>query len=316
MAAPASDGADADGCGGCAATPVGAAASASPFRECLVNYMDDATPDDADWGTQNVLSKRAVTYACGRLGVDAAAGAAHRHDPAELARCRRLAAELGALLPDVDVGMGDESDHALVPLYACALLEGPGDDGGGGEPALPPGHGFDEAFVRARLFGGALDPRYPLRLRPFPLPPAAAAAADGGPGVVEAGALEGAWVAFRNDALGIDEHYIATERHWGSDGKGGRELVAWRAAYEWFVTSPGLRHDGPGCAPVLVSVYEPRWVPPPGAPPPDTAPVEERRAYWASRNAGRPMGCVFPRVFAALTAAGSVVGVGAVVVHT
>jgi hypothetical protein len=303
MAAPAPDGGGSDGC---AATPVGGAGSASPFRECLVNYMDDATPGDPDWGTQNVLSKRAVTFACGRLGVDAAAGAAHRHDPAELALCRQL----GGLLPDVDVGMGDESDHRLVPLFACALLGDDGDEG-----AASTGGGIDEAVVRGRLFGGALDPRYPVKLRPFPLPPAALhsgeAVVDGG-----AAAMEAAWLSFRDGVLGIDDSYISSEAHWGPGGRGGQELAHWRRAYEWFVTHPALRHDSPGCAPVLVSVYEPRWTPPPSAPPPDTAPMEERRAYWASRSAGRPMGCVFPRVFAALTTAGSVVGVGAVVVHT
>ena len=198
----------------CAATRVADAPLAAWAREMLVNYTDDESPGDPDWGTQNTLSKRAVVHACGCFSRSENAAGAHAHEPGELALAQRVAAELGAALTDVDVGQGDESDHPLAPFYAAA--QAPRD----GDPRLPPhATALDEARLRDHAFGGALDPRYPVRLRPFPTPagypaPGSAAAASSPPVVVEPAALEAAWLQFRNSVLGIDEHYLEHEPHW------------------------------------------------------------------------------------------------------
>jgi hypothetical protein len=93
--------------------------------------------------------------------------------------------------------------------------------------------------------------------------------------------------------------------------KGALELQKWRVAYEQFLTSPDLV---PGSA-VHVAMYEPRHAPPP-PPLPADASIEEQRQFFRALHAGRPHGCIFLRAYLALTHAGSVVGVAAVVVHT
>ena len=94
-------------------------------------------------------------------------------------------------------------------------------------------------------------------------------------------------------------------------GKGATEIAKWRRAYELLMTHPDIV---PG-SPVHVAMYEPRHVPPQERLPPD-ATHEEQRAFYRRLAAARPSGCIFPRMYLALTRGGSVVGVAAVVVHT
>ena len=196
----------------CAATRVADAPLAAWAREMLVNYTDDESPGDPDWGTQNTLSKRAVVHACGCFSRSENAAGAHAHEPGELALAQRVAAELGTALTDVDVGQGDESDHALAPFYAAA--QAPRD----GDPRLPPhATALDEARLRDHAFGGALDPRYPLRLRPFP---------------------PDSFDAFRRDVLRVDDSMLESEPSWVADGggDGAASLLGWRAAFAWFTS--------------------------------------------------------------------------------
>lgn len=288
---------------GCAASPI--THESSWAADMLVNYVgEDDAPEDPDWGPQNTLSKRAVTLACGAFGVGPNAGEDHAHDPEEVERARRLAGEWAAMLPDVYIHMGDEGDHLLRPVWAAARRGGAD---GASAAAPPPPTAITEQLVRSLLFGGAADPRYPIRVKPVPMPrPTQGADATAGAEAEEAG-----WVAFRNNVLGIDESYLESEPHWSGNGAGAEGLARWRRAYRWLVAHPELV---PGSA-VLVSMCEPRRAPP-GPPPPPGATVEEQRAHWRREAARTPHGCIFPRVFVALTHAGSVVGVGAVVVHT
>ncbi|KAI8465423.1 MAG: hypothetical protein J3K34DRAFT_487705 [Monoraphidium minutum] len=236
---------------GCAARPVSDPATGSWAREMTDTYGgggggDDGEAADPDWSQQATLSKRAVALSCGAFGVGPAAGAAHRHDAGELAAAAALAGELAGVLEGVDIHMGDESDHRLAPFFAAAILG-----------AAPPAEITDE-LVRGAAFGGALDPRYPLTLRPLPAPegypPAGGAAGAVAPAALEAGAR-------------------------------------------------------------FVSMHEPRRGEPPARPAPDAG-VEEKRAYYRAMKAAQPMGCIFPKMFLALTRGGSIVGAAAVVVHT
>jgi hypothetical protein len=95
-------------------------------------------------------------------------------------------------------------------------------------------------------------------------------------------------------------------------GKGHEELARWRKAYEWLFTSPSVK---PG-TPVLISMHQPRAPPPPQPAPGPDATLEEKKAYYKAMAAARVSGCIFPRVFAALTPGGSIIGAAAVVVHT
>lgn len=204
----------------------------SPFRESLVNYVgeDENSQSDPDWGPQNVLSKRAVVYTpCGCYGRSGIDDDRHRHDPVELQLCNRLSQEIGEMLRGVDIFMGDESDHQLQPFHVCASQRRA--DAQAQATAV-----VSEAYLRDYAFGGALDPRYPINIKPFPRQPgspssdgdnlssrlqaqslsssndcqlasaAAAAASDT--------AAEASYVDFRNNILGIDESYIENEDYW------------------------------------------------------------------------------------------------------
>lgn len=201
--------------------------AASPFAECLVNYIDEEGRHP-DWGLQNVLGLRTVHFeTCGRYALasdaPAAAPSAHSHHPAELRLARRLAAEWGALLSGVDVWQGDESDHALRPYFAAAAAAATA----GAAPRV-----VTEALVRDVAFGGALDPRYRLVIKPIPLPPTAgggaaaatAAAVTASPhdGAVNPSpppahteeALDAGFMVFRQRTLNMSDHFVETEHSW------------------------------------------------------------------------------------------------------
>lgn len=275
-------------------------------REMTTNYVDDDQAEP-DWGPQNTISKRTVVLTCGAFS--RTPNVSHVHDRTEIELARGLANEWAGMLSGVNINQGDESDHLLRPIFAAAHVQRRGGDGTGAEVRAAP-RVITEELVRSLLFGDSLDPRYPLKIKPLPLPPAPVGESERSGGSDHTGdPMEAGWLNFRDDILGIDDSYLTNEPHW-RDGDGAQEVVKWRCAYEWLVTHVDII---PGSA-CLISMYEPRHVN--VGPPPANASLEEQREHWRRAHAATPMGCIFPRIFAALTHAGSIVGVGAVVVHT
>lgn len=208
------------------------------FHECCANYVTDPSPN-SEWGLQNTLSLLSVgNPACGCMArsVDALP-TPHAHCEEEVARARALAEEVGGMLQGVYVFQGDESDHVLRPVWWAVRERGAGEAAPAAAAAPGP---LGEDDVRA-LFGGALDPRYPLRLRPFP---------------------PDSFDAFRRDVLRVDDSMLESEPSWVADGggDGAASLLGWRAAFAWFTSDPSLQ---PGSA-TYVIMHEPRWAPPGG----------------------------------------------------
>src|SRR5947209_8433000 len=89
------------------------------FRECMETYgVDAGAPADEEW-PWNVVSRRAVAYSCGRIA-RAGEPVEHRHDPEDLAMCRRLSAEAAAVMEGTAVGMGSESTDPFRPFFVAA----------------------------------------------------------------------------------------------------------------------------------------------------------------------------------------------------
>ncbi len=133
--------------------PVTDCESADKFLRPLLEAMETYGLDEAgnDW-PHNGISHRAVRYACGQVA-QPDREVTHRHDPAELKRCQRLAKEAAEWLrgyaPDHDQGG---------PYRAFFVVANIGDE-------VP--REFTEEYVRERLFGGTICPRNRVYLRPI-----------------------------------------------------------------------------------------------------------------------------------------------------
>jgi hypothetical protein len=120
------------------------------LRACLENY--DVGDPGAEW-PNNILSRRAVVYGS---GVIARQGAPVRHavDPAELALCRRLAAEAAGIMAGVDVGMGSEAADPFQAFFIAANVDDP----------IPAS--IDESLVWSK-FGGTIFPLATITVEPL-----------------------------------------------------------------------------------------------------------------------------------------------------
>src|SRR5947209_394016 len=88
------------------------------FKDCLETYGMDHKAPDSEW-PWNVLAKSSIAYSCGLLS-RAGELVEHKHDADEFALCRRLAAEVCAIIGNHDVGMGSNSCNPFRPYYAVA----------------------------------------------------------------------------------------------------------------------------------------------------------------------------------------------------
>src|SRR5262245_2357548 len=80
------------------------------WAECMTG-----DPAEGEWPGQ-CISAQTVAYSCGILA-RAEDKVVHAHDPEELQRCRRLAAEAAQIMKGVYIGGNDEGDHTLDPFY-------------------------------------------------------------------------------------------------------------------------------------------------------------------------------------------------------
>jgi hypothetical protein len=163
------------------------------IAECTESY--DVGSPQAEW-PNNLISNKVIVYGSGRV---ARAGETVRHavDPAELALCRRLAAEAAALMKGTEVGMGSEDSNEFRPFYVVANKDEPA-------PARITGD-----FVR-KLFGGTIFPPATITVEPL----------------AERGKW---WSEVMADFTGEDEDEDEDEE---GDSAGG--LDAWRKMIAWF----------------------------------------------------------------------------------
>lgn len=96
----------------CKPDPTGLAVLA----ECLTGCDFQGT--GGEW-PGHFFSNRTVAYSCGIVARDGDP-VVHAHDRDELKRCKMLAAEAAAIMKDVYIRMGDESDHTLSPFFIPA----------------------------------------------------------------------------------------------------------------------------------------------------------------------------------------------------
>jgi hypothetical protein len=93
----------------------------SLFAECMATYEMDRNAPDSEW-PWNVISKRAVAYACGQIARDSDT-ILHVHDPEEFSRCKKLADIPTAIMHGCDVGMGSESSDPFQAYFRVATVE-------------------------------------------------------------------------------------------------------------------------------------------------------------------------------------------------
>ncbi|MBE9182762.1 hypothetical protein IQ268_29950 [Oculatella sp. LEGE 06141] len=121
----------------------------------LKQYLDSADSDgsegEGEW-FDNVISKQAVAYSCGAIGRNGEV-LEHNHDPAELALCQQLSAEVAQIMATTKVA-GDEGEHLFLPFYVTA-----------NQGAVAPAQ-ITEAVVRS-AFGGTIYPQARIVIEPL-----------------------------------------------------------------------------------------------------------------------------------------------------
>jgi hypothetical protein len=88
------------------------------FRDCVETHGMESRNPGNEW-PWNVLSTATIAFTCGQLA-RRGQSIEHRHDPAELALCRRLSAEVAATMSGRDVGMGSASGDPFRAYYRVA----------------------------------------------------------------------------------------------------------------------------------------------------------------------------------------------------
>ena len=182
------------------------------IAECTESY--DVGSPQAEW-PNNLISNKAIVYGSGRV---ARAGETVRHavDPAELALCRRLAAEAAALMKGTPVGMGSEDSNEFRAFYVAANKDEPA-------PARITGD-----FVR-KLFGGTIFPPATITVEPL---------AEAGTWWAEVTADVGGDEEDEDEDEDEDE---AEEQDEDGDDQPSVDLRAWRKMIAWFKARPEFR---------------------------------------------------------------------------
>ena len=120
----------------------------APLLECMETYGVDG---NGEW-SHNDISTRTVRYTCGNMAREGEA-IPHDHDPAELERCRALAAEGHRLLSPIE--LPHDSGGPYLAFFSTANIGDP-------VPEM-----FTEEFVRTRLFRGSINPEVDIRVEPL-----------------------------------------------------------------------------------------------------------------------------------------------------
>jgi hypothetical protein len=120
------------------------------ISECMERY--DVGDPDAEW-PNNIISQRAVVYESGFIAREGEP-VSHVVDAEELALCRRLAAEVAALMAGVPVGMGSEAGDQFREFFIA-----------GNANETPPKQ-IDEPLIRSR-FGGTIFPPATITVEPL-----------------------------------------------------------------------------------------------------------------------------------------------------
>lgn len=120
----------------------------APLLEAMETY---AVEGDGEW-PHNDLSTKTERYTCGNIAREGET-IPHDHDAAEVERCRALAAEAERLLSPIDPP--HDCGGPYLALFSTANKDEP-------VPEV-----FTEAFVRERLFRGAINPECGIRIEPL-----------------------------------------------------------------------------------------------------------------------------------------------------
>jgi hypothetical protein len=192
-----------------------------PLRECMQCCGPENPTDEWD---HSCIHPRTGAYSCGRLAYPGGPNE-HDHDPEEVARCRQLASDAGAVCRGLEVNLS-EGSSALAPFFITANRQMPA------PPQLTP------EVVRA-AFGGTIYPPTQINVEPL---------AEGSRG----------WQAIADSEDGELHLPPGVERHYPKDpleamrkdtrAKWEERVRRWRAVLEWFCT----RDDLHGLAFVLI----------------------------------------------------------------
>lgn len=124
----------------------------APVRDCTETYGQGGDDPDNEW-PWNVISKKAVAYSCGQI-CRRDDIIRHEHDPAELARCQKLANEVAGIMGQSDVGMGSESGDPFRPYFVAACV------------GVKPPRTISEDVIR-NAFGGTIYPPTRIIIEPL-----------------------------------------------------------------------------------------------------------------------------------------------------
>jgi hypothetical protein len=95
----------------------------APLRECMECCGPESLTDE--WN-HSCIHPRTGAYSCGRLAYPGGPNE-HDHDPAEVARCRRLASEAGVVCRGLEVNWS-EGGSVLAPFFVTANRQTPAPD--------------------------------------------------------------------------------------------------------------------------------------------------------------------------------------------
>lgn len=84
--------------------------SLKPLKEAMEQANPDPQSKWPEWA-DNVVSTKTIAFSpCGRL-TRQGASIKHKHEPAEVALCKRLSLQAAKIMKGLPVGMGDERRH-------------------------------------------------------------------------------------------------------------------------------------------------------------------------------------------------------------
>lgn len=121
------------------------------LRQYLDSADSDGSEEEGEW-FDNVISKQAVAYFCGAIGRNGEV-LEHNHDPAELALCQQLSAEVAQIMATTKVAC-DEGEHLFLPFYITAK-----------QGAVVPAQ-IIEAVIRS-AFGDTIYPQAQIVIEPL-----------------------------------------------------------------------------------------------------------------------------------------------------
>lgn len=95
--------------------------SLKPLKEAMEQSNPDPQSEWPEWA-DNVVSTKSIAFSpCGQL-TRQGMSIKHKHEPAEVALCKRLSSQAAKIMKGILVRMSDEGEHKFLPFYVCGSV--------------------------------------------------------------------------------------------------------------------------------------------------------------------------------------------------